>query len=1444
MLYSITAIPYINSIVNDIVSEKEIGIRESMQIMGQNTKLLFPSLLIVYSITSLIQSIVTSIIYNLFLHHEQHAVQFIINFLFYISLFFFIYMLTGFFSRTRRALFISTFIMFLTGIMSSIVTTFSPQQKIILAFIPSINMGFICKTLQLLDQKDGMSINFSDLSLEQYSFGIYCIVSIASMIIYYIIGEYLNNVIPSIHGTVLPWYYPIRYFIKKKKYSNDDDTTTTNTIDNASYTVLENPLIDTNNNDYINNIVVYIRNLYKIYYFSNNNTIISIIKKLFKKNNNDNNDNNKLIAVNNLSIDQYNNQILALLGHNGAGKTTFIKSLIGFTPITSGTIKINNALLKNTNTSNLENVDNVNMQKPYLGYCPQHNILYDNLTVHEHLTIYGLLKGVNRNEIENEILNISNDIGLGPSGDNKLNTLTKDLSGGQKRKLCIGIALIGDSRIVVLDEPTSGVDIESRLHILSILENIKNNRTILLTTHSMEEAERSDRIAIMSNGILQCIGTPIFLKNKFGIGYKLKIIRNYDNTTVNQLKYDNDELCNILINKYKCLEYITSTSKQLTFIIKTQNIDELKYIFNHIDANEDEYNIKSYSIEQSTLTDVFIRVSEGLDKYEDRCVDNINNDSISDNNTNDNEKIYKETTKIIDKEYIFDGLPIEYNEKFLFDIKTQQHKYIQTFINSFDMQFQRILYPLAIFIVLYTLLFFQNGAPRDIPLTQKLYPEPTNMQYYEPGNNTEWSNMIQRQNQKEHHITPIPFKDSDIKNVLGNYTTIDEKAITNFIRIGNKKKIINNTYFVLYLKSFSNVSNKKEYNIVMYSNYTYIGNTMISYSALMTTLLQYNTKVDDIYNMEVSSFTTEAESRFETVLYFPLSILISFIYVFTSCTFFIVNERYNHVRHLLRISNINSLKYYTACFIWDFTLCIILAIQIIIYQFIQGAQSMLIDNITFLVPGFILFLIASLSYSYAISYLFSSPITSQTITYTISLFIGTILLDIYIIIDTFVDNKIVAPLCLYIFRISPYFCFLHLFYGILATQGIDMSLKYSGRDILMLCIDIILFILIIYIIEKNLLKKLFMSYHSYNNIEDEEDIDVKNIRESIERDDDINDNKILVVKGLSKTYTKGLIKRNKFDAVKNIFFNVDNNECFGFLGANGAGKTSTIKILTLDEYPSKGTAKINNYDIINERRYVYKQIGYCPQQDHQLEELTPKDIFNLFASLRGLNSYYRDILVSRQINFMNFDMYKNIKCKNLSGGNKRKVCLGISVLSNPKMLFLDEPTSNMDPKSRGYIWNLIENLKKSTSIMLTSHLQDECELLCDTICIIVKGKIRCIGSLQHLQYKYSKFYYITLYLNTNLSNTYANNNNEIIDNIENIQKDIIEYIKNMNIIKNINGNITDNIKFCISIPREYKQGTIFNILHECKQIYPIDSFVVTDIKLEDIFINVVNESRN
>ncbi|KAH9679352.1 ABC transporter A family member 1 [Citrus sinensis] len=322
-------------------------------------------------------------------------------------------------------------------------------------------------------------------------------------------------------------------------------------------------------------------------------------------------------AVNSLQLTLYENQILALLGHNGAGKSTTISMLVGLIPPTTG-----DALVFGKNiTADMDEI------RKGLGVCPQYDILFPELTVREHLEMFAVLKGVKEELLESVVAEMVDEVGLA----DKVNIVVRALSGGMKRKLSLGIALIGDSKVVILDEPTSGMDPYSMRLTWQLIKKIKKGRIILLTTHSMDEAEElGDRIAIMANGSLKCCGSSLFLKHQYGVGYTLTLVKSAP---------DASAAADIVYRHIPSALCVSEVGTEITFKLPLASSSSFESMFREIescirksvskveaDATEDtDYlGIESFGISVTTLEEVFLRVA-GCNLDESECISQRNN---------------------------------------------------------------------------------------------------------------------------------------------------------------------------------------------------------------------------------------------------------------------------------------------------------------------------------------------------------------------------------------------------------------------------------------------------------------------------------------------------------------------------------------------------------------------------------------------------------------------------------------------------------------------------------------------------------------------------------------------------------------------------------------------------------------------------------------------------
>jgi len=227
----------------------------------------------------------------------------------------------------------------------------------------------------------------------------------------------------------------------------------------------------------------------------------------------------------------------------------------------------------------------------------------------------------------------------------------------------------------------------------------------------------------------------------------------------------------------------------------------------------------------------------------------------------------------------------------------------------------------------------------------------------------------------------------------------------------------------------------------------------------------------------------------------------------------------------------------------------------------------------------------------------------------------------------------------------------------------------------------------------------------------------------------MTEEKVIIAKDLTRTF-------GKFIAVDHISFDVNRGEIFGFLGANGAGKTTAIKMLTGILSSSSGQATVAGFDINKDRNRLKENIGYMSQKFSLYEDLTLKENIKFYGGIYGLNNAEIAKKTGEIVERLDLQEIENTLIAEIPLGWKQKIAFSVAIVHNPKIVFLDEPTSGVDPITRRQFWNLIyEAAENGITVFVTTHYMDEAEY-CDRISMMVEGRIEALGSLQELLKKY------------------------------------------------------------------------------------------------------------
>ncbi|CAH0545633.1 unnamed protein product [Brassicogethes aeneus] len=1283
------------NIVKAITTEKEKQLKEAMKIMGLSNWLHWTAWFVKTFIFLLISCIIMVFLFkirvaetSLFPHGDPSVM--IVFLIFYImAVITFCFAISVFFSKANTAGTVSGLLWFLSYapymFLQENYATLSLSAKLFASLGANTCMSYGFQ-IMLMYEGTQEGIQWSNVFKgvtpdDDLNLGFLTGMLIVDSIIYLLIALYVESVFPGEFGVALPWYYP---FTKSYWTGNPVKVHSSYSDEVLDDTLFEKPPSNLEAGLEIKNL-----------------------RKVFAQN----------TAVNNLSLKMYKDQITVLLGHNGAGKTTTMSMLTGMITPTSGTAVINGHDIRTDMTG----------VRDSLGLCPQHNIIFDNLTVSEHLYFFSKLKGLDDKEVEEEINKYIELLELQP----KKNSRSKTLSGGMKRKLCVGMALCGNSQVIMLDEPTAGMDPSARRALWEFLQCQKQGRTILLTTHYMDEADLlGDRIAIMANGELQCCGSSFFLKKKYGAGYHLimeksKECKSWEVTA--------------LLKKYiPNIEVEGDVGSELTYSLEEEQSQVFESMLKELENNFEKLGVRSYGISLTTLEEVFLKVG----------ADHIQESNQSDTESTKDMRLdipSSPSTKLT-------GLSLMVNQSYAMLMK----KFLSA-IRSWIMLFLLLILP-VIFLIITMVSARTAGAKIELSMLK------LNMDKWKK------SSVLTEGPSDNAYLTQYKKWSGNNMNFI-NVADIEAEAL-------QKRKDIPSTFRYYYITGLKYFKDNDNENLTAYFNNDAYHSPGIAYSLILNAVYSAKTNKTLSFNnfpLPPTSETQIKEATAFSAVSFGLPFNIGFSMSFACSIFinFIIRERVSNSKHLQLVSGVKAFIFWIVTFVCDYIIFLLMVVMLMLTLlcFQEDGFTSAEDLQRFIIP-FIPFGFALLPFLYWAGFMFKTPQSGYTKITMLSVLLGCIGYMVVKVLLVLLDEEAWSEGLGYVFLLIPHYalmCAIGDGYSIYKTNkvcamyteagagspagscpdppdtyfqwtipGMGMNLAYSMISGFVMMLGLIIYE---YKILTNVVYKLKLKYFKHlPTIEDDMDSDVLEEKRVISDKpiDQLKNEYTFVMKDVTKYYDNLL-------AVNGLCLGAKSHECFGLLGINGAGKTTTFKMMTGDIKMSHGDAWINGYSIKSEIKKVQKYIGYCPQFDALLDDLTPRETIKMFALLRGIPKRECDLLAVKLAEDFDFTKHIDKKVKQLSGGNKRKLSTSVALIGDPPILYLDEPTAGMDPATKRFLWNSLCKVRDSGKlIVLTSHSMEECEALCTRIAIMVNGNFKCLGSTQHLKSKFAKGYTITI----------------------------------------------------------------------------------------------------
>lgn len=1451
MIFCMSMIYPTSKLIKSIVEEKETRMKETMKIMGLKDWVFAASWFMTYAVMfSLIAFLQALVLKTTVLRLTDLSLSFAFFFLFNMTNITFSFLVSVFFSRAKLAAIVGPIAMFVTVLPRYAFFTAENQDNIFGKSCASLlaASGFAFGGDLLMEYEDAnMGLQWTDLYKDDFSFGGILTIMLFDFFLYGLLAWYFEHVLPNQYGTRKPFYFCCtrRYWCGYRP-SWSGSSIEESLLESDSLQGPGNPDVEDIPKSMVKDVSVRTRNL----------------RKTFKMSRKPGRAGAEFVAVKSLNLAIMKNEITSLLGHNGAGKTTTISMLTGLIPSTSGTCYINGMDI---------NHDMTEIRKS-LGICPQHNVLFDQLSCEEHLTLFATLKGVDPAALKREVERTLNEVGLG----HKKDAFSHTLSGGMKRKLSVAMALIGGSKVVFLDEPTSGMDPYSRRATWSLIKKYKKNRAIVLTTHFMDEADLlGDRIAIMSHGELKCYGSSLFLKSRFGVGYNLTMVKATSD-------FD-EEAVNGLVSKHiPETKILSSAAGELALQLPFTRVSTFPALFEEVEERRIAMGIGGYGISMTTLEDVFLKIthlqvenSKSKPDHGDGISLLRSSSKVWPSNPVEIESSISRQVTISgavelqtmgaqganeqEPSVTVGGIEMSVNKSISRFSRpqsplTQQHQ--NTSENASDEaqnsgekraqstrwvqfselvqkrfivarrdlkgRFFEILLPVGI-VALVLLVLTNNWTPNgpSILLNYELYntqskhiPRGTKSSIFSQSDSSmlRWNEMSSM-NDRGAVVYPMQCNTS---KTCSNFLLDTFDKDYGVLRIGAyvSNDTITSSYKipVIPLNLTPGVSRRITYNnfdLNTPSSYTIFHNSSHYHALPILGAELTASRLSSVWGNKGNTtyyrlrnhplpLTEEGRVLMQTFLtiFAALFVLIPFCYLPAQFCTFVVKERTIKAKHLQLVSGVHPVIYWISNFVWDMINYLIVISCCMIVFFLYESPQFSGTAAQAWGTFYLLFLygLAVIPMSYCYSFLFTNHSSAQVGVTVLHFVAGFILIITSFVLDadstTSGTNAKLKPF----YRMLPPF---NLGEGLINLSTFDYYMlvggekdrspwewEFLGRSMVCLSCEFVGFMLITLLIEYSYVRKALsycsdkLTKHIIDRIrrkpklekistiemnqpvaqqgetdgrrssiaslhEDEVDGDVQ---AEVERLSTGRANhELLCIKGLTKIYPPRGNNVKHVRAVNNLHLAVPHGQCFGFLGINGAGKTTTMLMLTGDVEPTEGDATIRGHSINTEMAQVRQEIGYCPQFDPLLDLMTAREHLRMYAKIRGITGEKKiEETVTQLLEKLSLSPYADKPSGGYSGGNKRKLSLGLALIGDPSVVFLDEPSTGMDPVSRRFMWNVISKISKERSVILTTHSMEECEALCGRIGIMVNGRMRCIGSIQHLKSKFGGGYHMEI----------------------------------------------------------------------------------------------------
>ncbi|KAI0066620.1 P-loop containing nucleoside triphosphate hydrolase protein [Artomyces pyxidatus] len=1018
-------------------------------------------------------------------------------------------------------------------------------------------------------------------------------------------------------------------------------------------------------------------------------------------------------AIADLSIDIPKFGIFVLLGSNGAGKSTALSIIGGLLGRTHGSITFEGGVSR--------------PPRGTIGVVPQKNVLFPELTCYQTLRVWKAVKhSAAALDGDDDLEQLLRDCDLGK----KIHSNANNLSGGQKRKLQLAIGLVGGSRILLVDECTSGVDPLSRRALWKTLSSVRHDRTVVFTTHFLDEADLlADRIAILAApGKLVAEGTPVALKSTLGEGYIVHVtLQPASDSGKASTSYLG------LLERIRTLSpsaYATSSSQtKASFHLKSRQTEIVEAVLRLLDDETASHGIVSYDIQGTSIEDIFL---------------NLMNDEAKSSTEG-------ETLAASASAPSLPGIDV--------DMKLSSSRRTSSLAQALTIFHKRLYVARRSWLTL-ALLTFIAVAGSCIPL------------FFMSGRAESCTTVFQNATTESLYLPSSPlnflaFSSSD--NILTSPPNITSTLGPTAARLITRN-IADNASFV-------NTINQEYLNLSRggISMDPQTGAALVAWEATppgLTGPTMLNLATNILYNIALNNSGTAAPgpslilANYESFPVVDAGTLVALKWiaffgasmsVYTAFfSLYVSRERRSSVQ-AMQFSNglSNPVGLWLGHVLFD-SMFVLLSSTIIIIVFATASNQF--HGLGFFWFILVLYGIVGALFSYCISLATASPLAAFATAAGYQIIMFILYLAAYLLTLTYAKTsqagRIITILHFTLSILSPVasimraaFVSVNLFSltcshaEVVATSSLATITRYGGPILYLFLYGFILFIVLVWIdsgstIPRTVLAPLKRVRRRRSSSDDDYmDSDTRS-DVKVEVDAAAHSHDALRVLHVSKTFGIG---RHSNTAVDNISLGISRDTIFALLGPNGGGKSTTLNVIRGDIVPDQGDVLLNDVSVIRHPRLARLSLGVCPQFTAIDSQLTVREHLLIYGRLKGIPG--GDVLrrnVEALMRSTELEQYADRLASQLSGGNQRKLSLAIALTGNPSVILIDEFSTGIDAKTKRDMWTTLRKVAVGKAIIITTHSMEEASALAHRVGIMAK-RMLAVGTTETLASRYAAY---------------------------------------------------------------------------------------------------------